>query len=102
MVCSSAFQASLYVQNGGQPAHLNAWKNPLANELTYDFFRTNLPAMARGYVRPRYNGYLHFQDRAGIYIHDFLMGKISNGKTVINEINNIYHQSLAHQNELVA
>ena len=95
MVCSESCQAGLYVQSGGQPGHLKAWTNPLANEITHNFFTTNLAAMQRGYMRPRYNGYLHFQDHAGDPIRDYMMGKNLDAKNVLEQLNKIYHQSHA-------
>lgn len=102
MVASQSCQSTLYVQHGGQPGHLAAWKNELANELTNNFFVNTLPAMQRGYMRPRYNGYLHFQDHAGNPIHDFLSGKNKDAKKALTEINIIYQSSLTHTKELVA
>jgi multiple sugar transport system substrate-binding protein len=96
MVCAGTTQAGLYVQSGGQPGHLKAWTDPLSNTLTNNFFQANLPAMQRGYMRPRYHGYLHFQDHGGDPIRDYLMGKISSPLEVLATLNNIYHQSLAH------
>lgn len=97
MVCSENIQSTLYVENGGQPGHLKAWKSELANQITSNFFENNLNAMQRGYVRPRYNGYLHFQDHAGDPIHDFLSGKNKDARSVINQINQLYLSSLAQQ-----
>ena len=44
-----------------------------ANHLTHDFFTNVLPVMDNGYVRPRYNGYLHFQDHAGLPLQKCIM-----------------------------
>ncbi len=101
MVCSQECQSTVYVQNGGQPGHLAAWKNELANTFTNHFFYNNLPAMERGYVRPRYNGYLHFQDLAGDPVQDFLSGKEKDASVTLHIMNKIYHQSLTHTKELV-
>ena len=95
MVCAGSTQAGLYVQSGGQPGHLKAWTDTLSNAITHNFFQANLPAMQRGYMRPRYHGYLHFQDHAGDPIRDYLMGKTSSPLEVLAALNNIYHQSLA-------
>ena len=66
MVASGDCQRTLYVQNGGQPGHRSAWVDAEANRLTHGYFEQVLPAIEHGYMRPRYNGYLHFQDHAGI------------------------------------
>lgn len=93
MAVSGTCQATLYVQNGGQPGHLSAWKSDEANGLTGNFFRQVLPVMERGYVRPRYHGYLHFQDHAGDPLQQCLM-QDSDPAIALSEMNEIYVQSL--------
>ncbi|MES2648187.1 MAG: extracellular solute-binding protein [Bacteroidota bacterium] len=93
MVVSSKHQSAFYVQHGGQPGHGAAWKNKAANELTNNFFSNVLPAMQRGYLRPRYNGYLYFQDHAGDPIHDFLLNG-GDATKLLQQMNAIYRQSL--------
>ena len=94
MVVSGPFQASFYVEHSGQPGHRLAWEDGKANDLTHGFFRNVLPAMERGYTRPRYNGYLQFQDHAGDFIHEFLL-KGSDPVAVLDEINLLYKKSTA-------
>jgi multiple sugar transport system substrate-binding protein len=101
MVCSENCQSTLYVQHGGQPGHLSAWKDTMANVLTNNFFNSNLPAMERGYVRPRYNGYLYFQDHGGDFIHDFLSGKNKDAKEILKGLNKLYKHSLEKNKTLV-
>lgn len=93
MAVSGACQSSLYVQHGGQPGHLSAWQDAEANRLTHNYFRNTLPALQRGYMRPRYNGYLFFQDHAGDPLQQYLL---HNGyaHTVLKEMNRIYRESL--------
>jgi len=57
--------------------------------------------MENGYVRPRYNGYLHFQDHAGTPLQKCIMQNEDPLK-VLQEMNRIYQQSLLHQNNIVA
>ncbi|HKZ65043.1 MAG TPA: extracellular solute-binding protein [Chitinophagaceae bacterium] len=96
MVVSGKWQQTLYVQHGGQPGHHSAWVDENANRFTHDFFKNLLPVMDNGYVRPRYNGYLHFQDHAGSPLQKCLMG---NTKTItaLNEMNSIYRKSLINK-----
>ena len=86
-------QSTFYVEHGGQPGHRTAWTNNLANRLTNNFFYTLLPTMERGYMRPRYDGYLFFQDHAGKPLQEFLMGK-RDVETVLNVMNNFYRESI--------
>lgn len=99
MVASAKCQQTIYVQHGGQPGHRSAWVDEDANRLTHDFFKSVLPVMDNGYVRPRYNGYLHFQDHAGIPLQKCLMGDMDT-MTTLNEMNNIYQQSLIHKRSI--
>jgi multiple sugar transport system substrate-binding protein len=92
MVTSGTFQSTFYVEHGGQPAHRRAWEDKKANELTKNFFSNILPVMERGYTRPRYNGYLKFQDGAGDFIHEFLL-KGGKPEVVLVKINNIYKKT---------
>jgi multiple sugar transport system substrate-binding protein len=101
-VLSPQCQSNLYVQNGGQPGHLKAWLNNDANYITNNFFKNVLPAMQSGYVRPRYNGYLHFQDNAGDYIHSYLKGENDNPEKVLIALNKLYQESFVTENLSVA
>ena len=71
-VASKDCQSSLFYFSGGQPGHLDAWKNNQINEDSLNFFLSTLKTMEKGWVRPRYNGYMYFQDVAGSIINDFL------------------------------
>ncbi len=91
-IASPVCQSTFYVQHGGQPGHLSAWKDEEANRLCHNYFTNTLPALERGYIRPRYNGYLHFQDEAGLPIQRFLRDG-GRAEAVLNEINTIYRHS---------
>jgi multiple sugar transport system substrate-binding protein len=96
-IASGEMQRTFYVQHGGQPGHRSAWKDGEANKLTHDFFKNILPIMDNGYIRPRYNGYLHFQDHAGVPLQKCLLENGDPAET-LNEMNKIYRQSIAHKN----
>ncbi len=66
-------QRTLFFENGGQPGHRVAWEDDEVNRRSNDYFRNTLPALDRAYLRPRFPGYLHFQDEAGAPIRDYLM-----------------------------
>ena len=92
-ITSGECQSTFYVENGGQPGHLSAWKGNNANLICNNFFSNLLPAMDRGYIRPRYNGYLHFQDHAGEPLFHYLMNGGS-AERVLEIMNSIYKESL--------
>ena len=92
-ITSGECQSTFYVENGGQPGHRSAWTGNIANLICNNFFSNLLPSMDRGYLRPRYNGYLQFQDRAGEPLFLYLMNGGSAGQ-VLKTINSIYKESL--------
>jgi multiple sugar transport system substrate-binding protein len=62
----------VYLEGGGQPGHRSAWTDDAANQATGGFFRDTLDAVDASYLRPRYDGFLAFQDEAGGLVHRFL------------------------------
>ena len=94
MVAGSTFQSTFYMEHGGQPGHRSAWESEHANNLTNQFFQNVLPVMERGYTRPRYNGYLYFQDHAGDLVSQFLQ-QGGNAALVLSEMNLLYQKSKA-------
>lgn len=101
MVVSGECQSTMYVQHGGQPGHRSAWTDPTANHLTNYFFTQVLPVMDNGYMRPRYNGYLHFQDHAGDPLQDCLEYDGDPVKA-LQEMNKLYQQSISKQTAVTA
>lgn len=97
MIVSPIWQSTLYVEHGGQPAYRSAWVGEHANSLTNNFFRNVLPAMDNSYMRPRYNGYLHFQDYAGEPIQQYLL-KGGSPEEVLKQLNAIYKRSIEIRN----
>ncbi len=71
---SPEIQRTLFFENGGQPGHRSAWLDAEVNRRSNNYFRDTLPALDRAYLRPRFPGYLHFQDHAGTPIREYLMG----------------------------
>jgi multiple sugar transport system substrate-binding protein len=93
-VVSPVIQSTLYAEHGGQPAYRSAWLNESNNLLTHDYFKNTLETLDEAYVRPRYNGYLHFQDLAGDPIRDFLRNGGRPGD-VMRRVNDLYVESQA-------
>jgi multiple sugar transport system substrate-binding protein len=91
-IVSGSCQQTFYVEHGGQPGHKAAWLSEHANYLTNNYFSSTLQTHDESYMRPRYNGYLHFQDEAGTPIQQYLQ-KGGDEKQVLNAINAIYQHS---------
>jgi multiple sugar transport system substrate-binding protein len=68
-LCDENFQATTYVQAGGQPAHKKAWTNEIANNITGQFFSQTLSTLEAAYVRPRNLMWPVFQEDLGELIH---------------------------------
>jgi multiple sugar transport system substrate-binding protein len=91
---SPEIQATLYWQSGGQPGHRQAWLNPDANKTCSGFFANTLSTLENAYLRPRYDGYLAFQDEAGAAVREFLMrgGGVEN---LARDLNSLYRRSVS-------
>lgn len=86
---SSEVQSTLYTDNGGQPGHRAAWLDEECNRTTLDFFKDTLDTLDAAYLRPRYSGYLHFQDNAGPVLHEFVQGELT-AEQALNNLDAIY------------
>ncbi len=87
---SSAIQSTLYFDAGGQPGNRGAWRDEEVNRRSNQFFSSTLPTLDAAYVRPRFPGYLDFQDAAAPVVHAYL----SNGgdeREVIRKLNVLLH-----------
>jgi multiple sugar transport system substrate-binding protein len=87
-------QRTVYVENGGQSGHRNAWVDEKVNAACGNFFKETLPALDRAYLRPRYFGYMHVQDNSGEYLVEY----VRNGgdpKRVLEQLNRLYRESKA-------
>ena len=71
-VASQTCQSDLYYTSGGQPGHLKAWQNEQINNDCEDFFSNTLKTLQKSWLRPRYDGYMYFQDKGGSLINSFL------------------------------
>jgi multiple sugar transport system substrate-binding protein len=94
-------QRTMYVEHGGQPGHRSAWLDENANRLANNFFTTVLPVMDNGYMRPRYNGYLHFQDYAGTPLQQGILQN-ENALSILEKMNGIYRLRYSHQKISIA
>jgi multiple sugar transport system substrate-binding protein len=65
-------QRGVYFDGGGQPGHRAAWTDERVNAIAPGFFADTLPSLERATLRPRHDGYLAWQDRAGAAIHAYL------------------------------
>jgi multiple sugar transport system substrate-binding protein len=70
---SPLIQKTLYAQAGGQPGHRAAWLDPALNAASTNFFANTLPTLDAAWVRPRFAGFIAFQDKASQLVYDYLV-----------------------------
>lgn len=63
-VSSRDIQRTTYARFG-QPAHRDAWLDETVNAAACNFFKNTIATLDAAYVRPRFVGYIPFQQRAG-------------------------------------
>jgi multiple sugar transport system substrate-binding protein len=72
-VASPRIQSTLYANSGGQPGYRAAWLDPALNTATNNFFANTLPTLDAAWVRPRFSGFIVFQDAASNLVHQYLL-----------------------------
>jgi multiple sugar transport system substrate-binding protein len=95
-VASPVCQRGLYTRAGGQPGHRGAWLDPVVNAGAGNFYRDTLPTLDDAYLRPRYDGYIPFQDRAGEVVHTYLRDG-GDPHRMLDDINRHYRESWADE-----
>jgi multiple sugar transport system substrate-binding protein len=63
-ISSAQVQKGLYAAHGGQPGNAAAWNDEAVNGPVFGFYRATQATLAGSWVRPRHDGYMHFQDVA--------------------------------------
>lgn len=87
-------QKGLFTASGGQPGHAAAWEDDASNALTGNFFRNTRQTLETAWLRPRYDGYMGLQDRAGDILHVCLRGEATEGAT-LTALDAAYRESRA-------
>lgn len=91
-IASAECQRNLYFTAGGQPGNAVAWEDDACNAATRDFFRNTRQTLETAWLRPRYDGYMVFQDRGGDIIHACLRGDRTIAET-LNALQSAYQGS---------
>lgn len=87
-VAGADTQRSVYWDSGGQPANRGAWLDSRTNAASHNYLGNTLPALEAAWLRPRFPGYLHFQDNAAHRVHAAACGglKITEAVEQINAL----------------
>jgi multiple sugar transport system substrate-binding protein len=86
-------QRTVYVDGGGQPGHRDAWTDPTANASAGGFFADTLDAVDAAYLRPRYDGFLAFQEEGGDLVNRHLRDG-GDADPVLDALDGSYRASL--------
>jgi multiple sugar transport system substrate-binding protein len=89
---SGAIQRGVYFHGGGQPGHRSAWTSPQVNAAVPGFFEATLPSLDRATLRPRYDGFLAWQERAGRAIRRHLAGE-GTRQALLGDLERIYDET---------
>jgi multiple sugar transport system substrate-binding protein len=93
-IAGAECQKTLFTASGGQPGHAAAWEDDTCNALTGNFFRNTRHTLDTAWLRPRYDGYMTLQDRAGDILHACLRGEATEGATLA-ALDKAYRESRA-------
>jgi multiple sugar transport system substrate-binding protein len=61
----------------GQPARREVWEDAEINALFGGCYKDTRATVDACWIRPRYRGYLHFQEKAGDLVEAHLRGNVS-------------------------
>ena len=93
-IAGAACQMGLFTASGGQPAHAAAWEDDTCNADTRDFFRNTRATLNTAWLRPRFDGYMALQDRAGEILHACLRREATES-TTLTALDAAYRESRA-------
>lgn len=89
---SSEVQSNIYTFSGGQPVRKEAWNSNRLQDFTGGFLSDSYLSHQNAIIRPRYNGYVPLQEKAGVPLQQFIMGEIT-ADQAWNTISTCYRES---------
>jgi len=93
-IAGAECQTGLFFESGGQPGNAAAWEADSTNAASRDFFRNTRETLETSWLRPRYDGYMGFQDQGGGILHACLRGETSVTDT-LDALDAAYRESRA-------
>ena len=91
-IASGDVQKGPYAASGGQAGHTAAWEDDVVNDATGDFYRGTRATLEASWVRPRYDGYMGFQQAASDRINAGLKAG-EKGESVVTDLNRLFRDS---------
>ena len=93
-IAGAECQSGLFFDAGGQPGNAVAWESDHCNAASRNFFRNTRATLETSWLRPRYDGYMGFQDAGGDIVHAFLRGEADIDET-LDALQAAYEESRA-------
>lgn len=93
-IASADCQTGLFFESGGQPGNAMAWEDDATNAASRDFFRNTRETLETSWLRPRYDGYMGFQEAGGNILHACLRGEVGIVAT-LDSLDAAYRESRA-------
>lgn len=93
-LASAEVQRGPYPASGGQPGHDAGWVDEAVNTATGDFYRNTRATLEGGWVRPRYDGYMDFQQKASDRINAGLK-RNEESRKVVADLNRLFRESFS-------
>lgn len=81
-IAGAECQSGLFFESGGQPGNAVAWESDACNAACHNFFRNTRATLESSWLRPRYDGYMAFQDAGGDIVHACLRGEMTVPETL--------------------
>lgn len=91
-IASGDVQRGPFAAAGGQPGHAAAWEDDKVNEATGNFYRNTRKTLDKAYLRPRFDGYMTFQEKASDRINEALQRR-EDSKTVVADLNRMFAEA---------
>jgi multiple sugar transport system substrate-binding protein len=95
---SPEVQSGIFFSAGGQPGHRSAWVDPEINAHCGNYFKDTLSTLDEAIMRPKYPGYMQFQDTATPVVHRCVTGT-ETVRTTAAELQKLYKNSLISSHE---
>ena len=93
-IAGAECQKGLFFASGGQPGNALAWEDAACNLATRNFFHNTRATLESAWLRPRYDGYMGFQEVGGNIVHSCLRGEI-NLQDTVTTLQESYEESCA-------
>lgn len=91
-VADASCQRTVYFDAGGQPASRTAWDDARLDHITNGYFRDTRTTVETAWVRPRFPGFVSFQNAAGVVISSYL-NEAQDMSSTLNELEALYASS---------